>query len=118
MTRSHVPCGDCHLCCRLMTVLHPEKGDDVSSYQTAQWYRDGIDKPPIVILDRLPNGDCFYLGEHGCTIHRRAPISCREFDCRSIFAGSDRPGRRLAAKQGLMPKAIFDRGRELIEASQ
>jgi hypothetical protein len=100
----------------MMTVLRPDKGDDVSQYVTAKWYRDGIDQPPITILDRLPSGDCAYLGAAGCTIHDRAPYECRMYDCRQMFRNSDRAGRRLAVKQGKVPPGIFERGRELIEA--
>jgi Fe-S-cluster containining protein len=100
----------------MMTVLRFDMGDDAREYQTAKWYRDGLDKPPITILDRLPNGDCFYLGEHGCTIHDRAPYECRMYDCRAMFRNSDRQGRKLAVKEGKVPKGIFERGRELIEA--
>jgi hypothetical protein len=115
MNRNVVPCGSCKLCCRMMTVLRPEMGDDVSQYITAQWYRDGLDKEPITILDRLPNGDCCYLDQHGCTIHDRAPYECRQYDCREMFRNSDRAGRKQAVKNGLVPKGIFERGRELIE---
>lgn len=114
--RNVVPCGDCHLCCRMMTPLRPEFGDDPASYQTATLLQHG--KPPQTILDRLPNGDCVYLGERGCTIHDRAPYECRKFDCRAIFRNSDRPGRKLAVKNNVMPKAIFDRGRALIEGEK
>ena len=96
----------------MMTPLRPEKGDDVSSYQTAMCYAPG--KPPMLILDRQDNGDCHYLGSEGCLIWDRAPYECRQFDCRAIFRNSDRPGRKLAVKNNLMPKAIFDRGRELL----
>lgn len=113
--RALVPCNGCTLCCKMMTLLRPEKGDDIESYVTARWFRDGLDKPPVTILDRLPNGDCAYLGEHGCTIHERAPYECRQYDCREMFKNSDRPGRKLAVKQGRVPKAIFDRGRELLK---
>lgn len=118
MFRNEVPCGDCHRCCRMMTLLRPDKGDDISQYVTAQWYRDGINRPPVMILDRLPNGDCAYLGEHGCTIHDRAPYECRMYDCRELFRNSDRPGRKLAVKNGIVPKAIFERGRELLEMAR
>jgi Fe-S-cluster containining protein len=97
----------------MMTPLHPEQGDDVASYQTAVRHTPG--KPPMLILDRLPNGDCFYLGPDGCTIHDRAPYECRKYDCRDMFKNSDRPGRKLAVKNGIVPKEIFDRGRELLK---
>jgi len=100
----------------MMTVLQP--GDDVSSYRTAQWFRDGLNKPPILILDRLPSGECFYLGTDGCTIHDRVPRACLDYDCRQMFKNSDRTGRKLAVKRGIVPKGIYERGRELIEAER
>lgn len=97
-----------------MTLLRPDMGDDVSSYVTAQWYRDGLDKPSVTILDRQDNGDCHYLGHDGCLIHDRAPYECRKYDCREMFKNSDRQGRKLAVKNGVVPKGIFERGRELL----
>lgn len=111
--RVEVPCGDCRLCCRLMTPILPEKGDNPAHYQTAICLTPG--KPPYLILDRNPNGDCVYLGQDGCTIHDRAPWTCRTFDCRQLFLNSDRAGRRLAVKRGEVDKRIFDRGRELLK---
>jgi uncharacterized protein len=94
-----------------MTPILPEKGDNAADYDTAMCFTPG--KEAYLILNRHENGDCVYLGENGCTIHDRAPWVCREFDCRSIFKNSDRAGRKLAVRNGDMPKAIFDRGREL-----
>jgi Fe-S-cluster containining protein len=111
--RNTVPCGSCHLCCKLCTPLHPEHGDREEEYQTAVLLVPG--KPPQRILDRLANGDCVYLGRNGCMIWDRAPWVCRDFDCRSAWRNSDRGGRRLAIKQGKMTKEIFARGRELVE---
>jgi hypothetical protein len=99
----------------MMTILRPDKGDDASQYNVAQWYRDGVDKPPVIILDREPNGDCSYLKGNRCSIWDRAPYECRQYDCRAMFKNSDRPGRKLAVKNGVVPKAIFDRGRELLQ---
>lgn len=113
MERVDVPCGTCHLCCRLMTPILPEKGDNAFEYKTALCFSPN--KEPYLILDRLPNGDCVYLGPDGCTIHDRAPWVCRDFDCRAVFRNSDRAGRRIAIRRGDMSKEIFDRGRELIE---
>jgi Fe-S-cluster containining protein len=112
--RNVVPCGDCHLCCRMMTPVLPERGDDPLQYDTALCLTPG--KEPYLILNRQNNGDCIYLGEHGCTIHARAPWVCRTFDCRALFKASDRAGRKQAIKRGDMSKEIFDRGRELLKA--
>ena len=100
-----------------MTPLRPDMGDDIHAYKTALWFRPG--QLPKLILDRLPNGDCVYLDEAtGCTIHDRAPWTCRTFDCRETFRSSDRPGRRLAVKSGEMTKEIFARGRKLTAAEK
>lgn len=96
-----------------MTPLHPEKGDNPLKYQTATLFAPG--KPPQIILDRLPNGDCVYLGENGCLIWDNAPWVCRDFDCRNTFKNSDRAGRRLAIKRGDMTREIFQRGRQLLK---
>ena len=114
LDRVIVPCGGCKLCCRMMPALCPDKGDDVSSYVTAQWYRDGLDKPPIIILDRLPNGDCSYLGSNGCTIWDRAPHACRMFDCRDYFKSHSRNQRRELMKRDTEVGPLFARGRELL----
>ena len=114
MDRVDVPCGACRLCCRsFMVPIQPEKGDDVSSYQTATCFTPG--KPPYLILDRNANGDCVYLGDGGCTIWGRAPWSCRHFDCREMFKNSDRAGRTQAIKKDRTLKALFERGRELLK---
>lgn len=99
-----------------MTPVQPDKGDDPSKYQTAVCYTPG--KAPYLIIDRHANGDCVYLGAHGCTIWDRAPVVCREFDCRASFKNSDRAGRRLAIKRGDMSKEIFERGRELLDVDR
>jgi hypothetical protein len=96
-----------------MTPIQPEKGDNPFEYQTAMCLTPG--KKPYMILDRQNNGDCVYLGAHGCMIWERAPFACREFDCRNTFKNSDRAGRKLAIKHGDMSKEIFDRGRELLK---
>jgi Fe-S-cluster containining protein len=111
---TNVPCGSCRLCCQsLMVPLHPEHGDDPSSYITATLYAPG--KPPQMILDRHSNGDCVYLNENGCTIHDRAPWVCREFDCRTYFKEKTRNERRELIKKDNLSKGLFDRGKELLE---
>jgi Fe-S-cluster containining protein len=54
--------------------------DDVSSYEHEP-VAHPLTGAPAIALKRQRNGDCFYLGPTGCTIHDRAPALCREFDC-------------------------------------
>lgn len=116
MLRAEVPCNGCRLCCHSMMVeMQPDRGDDASQYVTASWYRDGLDKPPVAILDRLPNGNCFYLGDGGCTIWDRTPYQCRMFDCREYFRSHTRNQRRDLMKRDTATGPLFERGRELLK---
>ena len=107
-----VPCGKCRLCCK--TLIVPLAQEEYDQYDWA-WIttRDGNRLGRA--LRRKPNGDCVYLGEEGCTIHGRAPHVCRRFDCRELFKKSDRAGRRQAIGSGKIPKALFDKGREMLK---
>lgn len=114
--RSRVPCGTCRRCCQgnSMVMLMPQDGDDVASYE-----HEFVELPVIgsgPILKRKPNGDCVYLGENGCTIHDRAPIVCRVFDCRGAYADfmrRPRAERRRALRDRLVDHEILDVGRRL-----
>jgi Fe-S-cluster containining protein len=66
----------------------------------------------------LPNSDCVYLAEAGCTIHHRRPQLCREFDCRAVFASLSRVERRQWIKTGFLSKEVFDAGRERLQAAR
>ena len=111
--RAHVPCGSCKLCCYLMVPLAEE---EFANYDWAWVIIDG--KPITRSLRRNPDGSCVYLGPNGCTIHDRVPHVCRRFDCREVFAKSDRAKRRQMIKSGQFPKAIFVKGREMLEWSR
>src|SRR6516162_2463604 len=102
------------LCCRTQLVMLFANYDDIDSYdhvilQTAQG--------AIPVLRRKkPSGECVYLGEHGCTIHDRAPRMCREYDCRIVYQKDmkrPRAARRRMLKEGSIDRALFERGRKL-----
>jgi Fe-S-cluster containining protein len=84
---STVPCGTCHACCKQdRIILHPQL-DDLSAYK---WHEeDGF-----AVLDRKPSGECVYLTASGCSIHGRAPVVCRRFDCRVLFLTTPKARRR------------------------
>lgn len=111
--RTDVPCGKCTLCCR--TLIVPLADEEYEKYNWA-WItkRDGTRLGRALM--RKPDGSCVYLGENGCTIHGKAPHVCQRFDCRELFQKSDRAGRREAVKSGKLPKALFDKGREMLNA--
>jgi Fe-S-cluster containining protein len=103
---ANVPCNGCRLCCqRELVMLFPEEGDDVSSYVHEIM-------GPMIVLKRRPNGDCVYLGDGGCTIHDRAPVMCKAFDCRLNFLKYSRNERRVMVRDGLASKELFEAGRK------
>lgn len=107
-----VPCGACRQCCmNNAIVLHPEDGDVVQSYDCEPWQSPVSGKTEL-ILKRKPNGECVYLGLHGCTIHGRAPVICREFDCRLAFLKFTRNERRRLIKTNMFDQETFDAGRK------
>lgn len=83
-------------------MLHPEQGDDPDRYETQVMPNPTRPGEGVVALKQRPNGDCWYLGETGCTIYGWRPFLCRIFDC-----------RRFAAKLMSMPRA---RRRAIISA--
>jgi len=108
---SDVPCNGCTLCCR--TLIVPLAEEEYEQYDWA-WITTREGKRLGRALQRKPNGECVYLNEKGCSIHGRAPHVCQRFDCRELFLKSDRAGRRQAIKSGKLPKALFDKGREML----
>lgn len=101
--RRPVPCAGCTACCQGTAVrLHPEHGDDADKYQT-DLYDDG--RP---MLAHAENGDCFYLDRAtGCTIHERAPWTCRQFDCRSLLV-LPRRTRRALVRSGDVRRRVIE----------
>lgn len=112
--RAQVPCGTCKACCRQEVVmLVPERGDDVASYEHVSVEMPGGSQGHF--LKRTPSGDCVHLGDHGCTIHERAPVVCRDFDCRMYFLSMPRTRRRLLQKASAVDTEIFAAGRERLD---
>lgn len=109
--RAIVPCGGCRLCCiNDMIILHPEDGDDVASYDAVAC-KHPLTGQPAAMLRHKANGECIYLGPGGCTIHDRAPVVCRRYDCRRQYLRFTRAQRKALIARGLMTKEKFDAGR-------
>jgi uncharacterized protein len=105
--RVNVPCGSCRARCKGdLIVLFPDHGDDVSSYKHI------ITPNGVAVLQKSKDGNCVYLDPNGCTIHDRAPVICRTFDCRQMFRNTPRNKRRLMLKHGMMNKEVLDAGRQ------
>lgn len=117
--RADVPCGSCNLCCR--TLMVPLSKEEVESGQYDGHYAritapDGRHMGHALL--RRPTGECVYLVDGRCSIHGRAPHVCQRFDCRELFRKSNRAGRREMVSSGRMPKALYDKGREMLAKSK
>lgn len=111
-TRSSVPCNGCQLCCTNdIIILHPDEGDDPAMYLT-QEIRNPVTGKPALMVQKKPNGHCIYLGPNGCSIHGRAPLICRQFDCRKLFRLLSRADRKRMVRAGMADQNVFDAGRE------
>ena len=111
-----MPCGGCTECCQSNQglVLHPDKGDDVESYQFRVLARpDSAD--PVFVLAADASGRCVYLGAHGCTIYDRRPFLCRSFDCRKHYLILPRQDRDNLVRIGLSSRAVFNAGRSRLK---
>lgn len=84
-------------------------GDDATLYQTEPHVRF----KGVLMLAHKPNGECFYLGPSGCTIHDRAPTQCRTMDCRNIAKVITHTKARKLHKKGLLRFSVWQKGKEL-----
>lgn len=104
-----VPCNGCTRCCHndAIRILPHE---DASRWRTVPHdYR-----PDALMLEHKPNGDCVYLGDHGCTIQNDKPQMCSEMDCRNLAnALTFTQARKIKG----FPIAIWKRGKELMRGA-
>ena len=109
-----VACGACHACCRseLIAVL-PDEGDKLADYEHDVLFVPALGE--IAYLKHKRNGDCFYLGRDGCTIHHRRPHICRIFDCRAFYLSKARSERQAISKGSPLSRVIFNAGRERVK---
>jgi Fe-S-cluster containining protein len=79
---SDVPCGDCSICCSLLSpYLTPEEiasGKYPISLINAERPNEG----PTVVLFRKSDGGCAMFIDGKCSIYADRPIACRQYDCR------------------------------------
>ena len=92
-------------------------GDNPDQYET-QICTNPITGEPAVAIAHKQEGGCVYLGEHGCTIHDRAPALCRKFDCRKFYLKlveqTTRPERRRLIRKGLISNQLLLEGRKRV----
>jgi len=82
-------CTQCGICCKLFQINLDEKEYKSGKYRTqlekfkftgnfAQAQSCGA-----TIVKQKRNGECFYLKENKCSIHKTRPQVCRPFFCSS-----------------------------------
>jgi hypothetical protein len=116
-----VPCNGCTLCCRRdLIVLKVSLGDDPALYDCVPL--DPKDLGPLAALQppedsrwrlRQVNERCVYATPDGCRIHDRAPVVCREFDCRRMVRLLPASALKGLVRQGAYNGDVVKRGREL-----
>lgn len=105
-----VPCNGCTLCCRNGDLVRLLPGDDHGRYRT-------MPHPLFaghLALEHGADGNCVYLGDHGCTIHDSKPRMCREMDCRRIAAALTWTEARKASGLSI---AVWRRGKDLAKSN-
>lgn len=120
MKRATVPCNGCTECCKYdLLILHPELGDDPATFECEPAVNP-LTGQIVMALKHRPEGGCIYLGEHGCTIHERAPAICREFDCRRFYLGlierTTRAERRHHVKRNIYHASVLQAGRARLKS--
>ena len=103
-TIGDVPCNNCTLCCH-MDIVRLLPGDPTNLQVERHPYLPGH-----WMLAHKPNGDCWYLGPTGCTIHKNRPQMCREMDCRMLSIAAD---QNKLPKKGNFNHDVFAKGRDL-----
>lgn len=85
------PCSQCGICCRLFLINLTREEWMSGSYKT-QLKEFGLDDDSDTaqryggnILSQKKDGSCVYLKNNLCSIHKRAPQSCRDFFCESTL---------------------------------
>ncbi len=82
-------CSQCGLCCRLFLINLNEKEYQSGKYQT-QFEDYGLFNDfqkakncGANIIKQKGDGDCFYLENNKCSVHKDRPQVCKNFFCDS-----------------------------------
>lgn len=112
-------CNGCTACCLFTPslILHPEKGDDPSLYETVEVGGQTRIKP----REDGEMGCRYRIPGVGCEVYENRPYSCRRLDCREWYKaatdGLNRKERRKLEASVPRCKAIFPIARKKIEES-
>ncbi len=82
-------CSQCGICCRLF-LINLTKEEYVSGQYDTEFKKFDREKDFGIlqqyggnILSQKKDGSCIYLKNNLCSIHKKRPLSCRDFICSS-----------------------------------
>lgn len=75
-------CGNCDLCCKSSILVLYGSHDNLDLFEQKVKV---MDDPEVWIVGQKKNGDCLYLENGKCSVHKNAPAVCRQFDCRIAY---------------------------------
>lgn len=107
---AYVPCKGCTLCCQGDAIRLLEEDNPAEYITEPHSYIPGA-----LMLAHKPNGDCIYLEENGCSIHKRAPSLCKSADCRTIALKYNFETALRLHEMGNIDLRVWDKGNELIK---
>jgi len=107
---AQVDCGTCTACCKKQVItLEPEDDPTAYKHEIIQG-KNG----ELRVLAHKENGDCYYLGPTGCTIHGHQPAVCRAFDCVAFAQEWPRSRRRGVRMKAWDP--VLKAGQQRLQA--
>ncbi len=84
-------CSQCGICCRLF-LINLTKEEYVSGQYDTEFKKFDREKDFGIlqqyggnILSQKKDGSCIYLKNNLCSIHKKRPLSCRDFICSSTL---------------------------------
>ena len=108
---SDVVCNGCRACCQgEVLILYPEMGDKPWEY-LCRTMRNPLTGNLDFALAQQDNGDCIYLGPHGCTNYSNRPALCREFDCRKFYQKVMSGNKLLELATKMTTTEVMDAGK-------
>ena len=108
---SDVPCNGCKSCCvNDAIMLHPDCGDNPADFKTVPFTNPLTGVAGLMVAKKPLSTECYYLGSNGCTIHGRAPVICREFDCGKVYAAQHREPWKTAIRVGMVAPEVLTQG--------
>jgi hypothetical protein len=104
-----VPCNGCTRCCHGDAVRLTPEDERLGLKTEPHPYIAGA-----LMLAHKPDGACWYLTEHGCSLHPDKPYMCRTMDCRAIAQRYTYTEARKLAKRGIIKISVWRRGLDIL----